>query len=791
MLKTSITDRVESHLLYTLGKNPDNATSHDVYTALCYAVRDRMVENHLVPKSPRKEVAYLSAEFLIGPQLSNNLLNLDIRKDAEGAVSKYGYDLEEILDHSVEPGLGNGGLGRLAACYMESMATLRVPATGYGIRYKYGIFKQTIKDNQQVEVTDNWLHGDWPWELCYPDESVMVGFGGKVERYGDEVRWVPEKNVVAVPYDVLQAGYKVDSCAKIRLWRADAIDVFDFKAFNQGDYLGSVENSVTSETISKVLYPNDGTDQGKELRLKQQFFFVSASLQDMIRSMEERNLPVEKFYEHYQVQLNDTHPSVAVAELMRILMDDYHFEWDLAWDITSKSIAYTNHTLLPEALEKWSVSLFEKLLPRHLEIIYEINSRFLQIVRMHYPGDQETLRKLSIIDETGGRYVRMANLATVGSHHINGVAALHSDLITKNLMPEFYDLWPHKFTNVTNGVTPRRWLADSNPALAEVLDEYVGEDWVSHMDRLGKLEDYADDPVVLEKIGATKLIGKHKLAQYIKKTLGISVDPSSMFDVQVKRIHEYKRQHLLALWIVSRYLYIKNHKDDYVVPRTVIFGGKAAPGYYMAKEIIRFICNVAETINSDPDMDGKLRVVFLPNYSVKLGEKVYPAADLSEQISTAGKEASGTGNMKFQMNGALTIGTLDGANVEIRDLVGEENFFLFGKTEEEIGRLWSNGYKPQFHMSGALFEAIELIRSGHFSNGDKNAFNSIIDNLMESDPFCVCADFSDYCRAQNVVDNTWGNRMEWNRRSLINIARSGFFSSDRSIQDYCDNIWKV
>lgn len=791
MLKTSITDRVESHLLYTLGKNPDNATSHDVYTALCYAVRDRMVENHLVPKSPRKEVAYLSAEFLIGPQLSNNLLNLDIRKDAEGAVSKYGYDLEEILDHSVEPGLGNGGLGRLAACYMESMATLRVPATGYGIRYKYGIFKQTIKDNQQVEVTDNWLHGDWPWELCYPDESVMVGFGGKVERYGDEVRWVPEKNVVAVPYDVLQAGYKVDSCAKIRLWRADAIDVFDFKAFNQGDYLGSVENSVTSETISKVLYPNDGTDQGKELRLKQQFFFVSASLQDMIRSMEERNLPVEKFYEHYQVQLNDTHPSVAVAELMRILMDDYHFEWDLAWDITSKSIAYTNHTLLPEALEKWSVSLFEKLLPRHLEIIYEINSRFLQIVRMHYPGDQETLRKLSIIDETGGRYVRMANLATVGSHHINGVAALHSDLITKNLMPEFYDLWPHKFTNVTNGVTPRRWLADSNPALAEVLDEYVGEDWVSHMDRLSKLEDYADDPVVLEKIGATKLIGKHKLAQYIKKTLGISVDPSSMFDVQVKRIHEYKRQHLLALWIVSRYLYIKNHKDDYVVPRTVIFGGKAAPGYYMAKEIIRFICNVAETINSDPDMDGKLRVVFLPNYSVKLGEKVYPAADLSEQISTAGKEASGTGNMKFQMNGALTIGTLDGANVEIRDLVGEENFFLFGKTEEEIGKLWENGYKPQFHMSGALFEAIELIRSGHFSNGDKNAFNSIIDNLMESDPFCVCADFSDYCRAQNVVDNTWGNRKEWNRRSLINIARSGFFSSDRSIQDYCDNIWKV
>ena len=796
MLKNDISDRLKERLLYTLGKSPNNTTAHDVYTALCYAVRDKMMDNHLIEKSHRKEVAYLSAEFLIGPQLSNNLLNLDIRKEAENAVSKFGYTLDEILELSEEPGLGNGGLGRLAACYMESMATLRVPATGYGIRYKYGIFKQTIRDNQQVEVTDNWLHGDWPWEVCYPDESVTVGFGGKVEHYelsedDCRVRWVPDKNVVAVPYDVLQAGYKVDSCAKIRLWRADAIDVFDFYAFNIGDYIGSVEESVRSETISKILYPNDETDQGKELRLKQQFFFVSASLQDMIRSLKERNLPLDEFYEYYQVQLNDTHPSIAVAELMRLLVDDHHMDWDLAWDITSKSIAYTNHTLLPEALEKWSLKLFESLLPRHLEIIYEINSRFLQVVRMKYPGDDQVLRKLSIIDETGNKSVRMAHLATVGSHHVNGVAALHSDLITKNLMPEFYDLWPHKFTNVTNGVTPRRWLADSNPALAEVLDEYVGTDWVSDMSLLGNLENYVDDSMLLEKIGATKLIGKHKLAQYIQKTLGVSVDPSSMFDVQVKRIHEYKRQHLLALWVVSRYVYIKNHKDDYVVPRTVIFGGKAAPGYYMAKEIIRFICNVAETINSDPDMNGKLRIVFLPNYSVKLGEKVYPAADLSEQISTAGKEASGTGNMKFQMNGALTIGTLDGANVEIRELVGEENFFLFGKTEEEIQQLWKDGYDPQYHMSGCLFEAIELIKSGHFSNGEKNSFSTLITNLMEKDPFCVCADFSDYCRAQSVVDTTWGNREEWNRKSLINISRSGFFSSDRSIQDYCDTIWKV
>jgi len=796
MLKTNIGDRVKERLLYTLGKRSENASAHDVYTALCYAVRDKMVDNHLVEKSHRKEIAYLSAEFLIGPQLSNNLLNLDIRKEAAEAVGKYGYTLDEILELSVEPGLGNGGLGRLAACYMESLATLRVPATGYGIRYKYGIFKQTIKDNQQVEVTDNWLHGDWPWELCYPDESVEVGFGGKVEHYELEegeyrVRWVPANHVVAVPYDVLQAGYKVDSCAKIRLWRADATDVFDFYAFNIGDYLGSVEQSVTSETISKVLYPNDGTDQGKELRLKQQFFFVSASLQDMLRSMKERALPLEDFHKHFQVQLNDTHPSVAVAELMRLLVDEHHLDWDLAWDITSKSIAYTNHTLLPEALEKWSLKLFEKLLPRHLEIIYEINSRFLQIVRMKYPGDDETLSKLSIIDETGSKSIRMANLATVGSHHVNGVAALHSELITKNLMPEFYDLWPHKFTNVTNGVTPRRWLADSNPALAEVLDEYAGSEWATNMDVLRNLENHIDDKHLLEKIDATKLIGKHKLSQYIQNVLGISVDPSSMFDVQVKRIHEYKRQHLLALWIVSRYMYIKNHKDDYVVPRTVIFGGKAAPGYYMAKEIIRFICNVAETINSDPDMDGKLRVVFLPNYSVKLGQKVYPAADLSEQISTAGKEASGTGNMKFQMNGALTIGTLDGANVEIRDLVGEENFFLFGNTEDEIASLWANGYDPKEYMSAGLFEAIELIKSGHFSNGDKNSFNNLVSNIMNKDPFCVCADFADYCRAQNVVDTTWGNREEWNRKSLMNIARSGFFSSDRSIQDYCDTIWKI
>jgi len=794
-MKNNLYNGIKERLFYTLGKRPHNATIHDIYMALSYAVRDQMMTYWLDMEPPtQKEVAYLSAEFLIGPQLNNNLISLGNRKDAEDALLEYGYTLDQILDVAEEPGLGNGGLGRLAACYMESLATLEVPATGYGIRYKYGIFKQQIKDNQQIEVTDNWLHGEWPWELCQPDESVLVGFGGRVENYVSDrgnyrVRWVPDEQVIAVPYDVLQIGYRVNSCNRLRLWRADATETFDFYAFNIGDYLGSVEQSVSSETISKVLYPNDGTDQGKILRLKQQHFFVSASLQDMIRSLEKRGYELEDFPHHWQVQLNDTHPAIAVSELMRLLVDEKHMDWDAAWEITTQSIAYTNHTLLPEALEKWDLKLFKTLLPRHMEIIYEINRRFLQIVRLHYPGDESMLEKMSIIDERGNKAVRMAHLATVGSHHVNGVAALHSELVKTQLMPEFYDLWPHKFTNVTNGVTPRRWVASCNPPLASIFDEYAGEDWITSMDSLKTLEDKQNDSSLLQKLGEAKLIGKHNLATYIFDNLGISVDPNSLFDVQVKRIHEYKRQHLMALWVVSQYLRIKNGID--VVPRTIIFGGKAAPGYYMAKHIINFICSIAEVVNNDPDMDGKLRVVFLPNYSVKLGEKVYPAADLSEQISTAGKEASGTGNMKFQMNGALTIGTLDGANVEIRDLVGGENFFLFGHDEKGIAELWQNGYDPKHHMSSELWETINLIKGGHFSQGDKDAFRPLMDNLLDHDPFCVCADFSDYCDAQDRVGSAWKDRDRWNRMSLLNIARSGFFSSDRSIRDYCANIWGI
>ena len=787
LLNNGINDR----LYYTLGKRPDNASKHDFYMALCYAVRDQMMSYWLNnQQSNEKEVAYLSAEFLIGPQLNNNLLNLGIKKEAEEALSEYDQCLDKILDCAEEPGLGNGGLGRLAACYMESLAYLKIPSTGYGIRYKYGIFKQVVRDNQQIEITDNWLHGDWPWELSYPDESVHVGFGGRVENYVSDhnnyrCRWVPEEQVVAVPYDVLQLGYKVNSCNRIRLWRADATDVFDFYAFNIGDYLGSVEQSVSSETISKVLYPNDGTDQGKTLRLKQQYFFVSASLQDMFNSLDRRGIPIENFAKHYQVQLNDTHPSVAVAELMRLLVDVRHLEWEDAWEITHAAIAYTNHTLLPEALEKWDLRLFKSLLPRHMEIIYEINRRFLNAVRIKYPADESMLEKMSIIDEHGNKSVRMAHLATVGSHHVNGVAALHSDLIKKQLMPEFYDMWPHKFTNVTNGVTPRRWLASCNSNLATVLTEAVGSDWVTNMDLLNQLD--VNDKGLLDKFAETKIIGKHHLATYIFNNLGICVDPSSMFDVHVKRIHEYKRQHLLALQVVAQYLRIKNGKD--FVPRTVIFGGKAAPGYYMAKLIIQFINRIAETINAAPDMDGKLRVVFLPNYSVKLGEKVYPAADLSEQISTAGKEASGTGNMKFQMNGALTIGTLDGANVEILDLVGKENFFLFGKNEEEISDLWRHGYNPQDHMCPELWEAVNLIQGGHFTHGDKEVFKPLMDNLLNHDPFCVMADFNDYIAAQDRVSDAWRDKDNWNRMAVINTARSGFFSSDRSIADYCTKIW--
>ncbi|MFL0781752.1 MAG: glycogen/starch/alpha-glucan phosphorylase [Prochlorococcus sp.] len=797
-------DGMTEHLFFTIGKLAPTASRHDLYMALSYAVRDRLMTRYLasleaIRARPQKTVAYLSAEFLIGPQLNNNLLNLGIQKEAETALRRFGIEsIDELLEVEEEPGLGNGGLGRLAACYMESLATLQVPATGYGIRYEFGIFNQLIRDGWQVEVTDKWLKGGWPWELPQPGDACFVGFGGRTESYTDDKgnyrsRWIPAEHAIGVPHDVPVLGYRVNTCDRLRLWRADATESFDFYAFNIGDYYGAVEEKVGTETLSKVLYPNDGTDEGRRLRLKQQHFFVSCSLQDMLRSLDNRGLAIVDFAKYWTVQLNDTHPAIAVAELMRLLIDDRHLDWEMAWDITSRSVAYTNHTLLPEALEKWDLALFASLLPRHLELIYEINRRFLQQVRLRYPGNEAMQRKLSIIDEDGGKAVRMAHLATIGAHHVNGVAALHSDLVKRQLFPEFAELWPEKFTNVTNGVTPRRWLALANPELAELLNQQVGPDWITSMESLTKLEERQNDAGFLETWGVTKLTVKRKLANYIHRNTGVLVDPSSLFDVQVKRIHEYKRQHLNALQVISQYLRIKNGQAGDMAPRTVIFGGKAAPGYYMAKLIIRFINGIAETVNADPDMDGRLRVVFLPDYNVKLGEQVYPASDLSEQISTAGKEASGTGNMKFAMNGALTIGTLDGANVEIRERVKEENFFLFGNTESEIEALRQSGYNPAEIVSSIpeLAEAVRLVESGHFSHGDGELFRPLLDNLTGSDPFFVMADFADYLRVQDEVSRAWSDRQRWNKMSLLNTARAGFFSSDRSIREYCQSIWKV
>ena len=801
---TDVFDGMTEHLFYTLGKLAPTASRHDLYMALSYAVRDRLMTRYLagieaIRATPTRVVAYLSAEFLIGPQLSNNLLMLGIQQEATDALRRFGVEhLEEILDVEEEPGLGNGGLGRLAACYLESLASLEIPATGYGIRYEFGIFDQLIRDGWQVEITDKWLKGGWPWEIPHPDQACFVGFGGRTESYRDDsgnyrVRWIPDEHAIGIPHDVPVLGYRVNTCDRLRLWRADATESFDFYAFNIGDYYGAVEEKVGSETLSKVLYPNDGTDEGRRLRLKQQHFFVSCSLQDMLRSLEQRGLPVSEFPDHWAVQLNDTHPAIAVAELMRLLIDDKHLEWEEAWSITSRSVAYTNHTLLPEALERWGLALFGSLLPRHLELIYEINRRFLQQLRLRYPGNDQILRKLSIIDEEGTKAVRMAHLATVASHHVNGVAALHSELVKTDLFPEFAALWPEKFTNVTNGVTPRRWVALANPKLSALLDDTIGDGWVQDLDQLRQLEVHADDSGFLERWGETKLAVKRQFSHYIHRHTGVLVDPTSLFDVQVKRIHEYKRQHLNALQVIAQYLRIKNGLGDRMAPRTVIFGGKAAPGYYMAKLIIRFINGIAETVNADPDMDGRLRVVFLADYNVKLGEKVYPAADLSEQISTAGKEASGTGNMKFAMNGALTIGTLDGANVEIREQVGEENFFLFGKTTEEIAELHGGGYRPWELIAGLpeLAEVLKMIEQGHFSNGDSELFRPLLQNLTGNDPFFVLADFADYLRAQDAVSQAWSDRRLWNRMSLLNSARTGFFSSDRAIRDYAERIWQA
>ena len=795
---------IGEHLFYRQGKTAETASLNDMYLAVSYAVRDRLLKSGLrtidtVLKNKKvRLVSYLSAEFLMGPQLGVNLIDLNITGEMKEAVSALGFDLEKVIAWEQEPGLGNGGLGRLAACYIDSLASLQIPALGYGIRYEFGIFDQEIRDGWQTEISDLWLHYGNPWEIARPEDAVEVGFGGHTETYAGNHgnllhRWVPGYMVQGVPYDTPEMGYKVPSCNFLRLWKSEAVKSFDFSSFNKGDYLSAVMEKMKSENISKVLYPNDETGQGKELRLKQQYFFVSCSLQDMMRLHLSYGGKPETFHTRWAVQLNDTHPALSVAELMRLLLDEYHLPWETAWETTCRTMSYTNHTLLPEALEKWPLPLFGNLLPRHLEIIYEINVRFLEEVAAKFPGDEGRISRMSLIDESGSKYVRMANLACAGSYAINGVAALHTELLKAKVLHDWVEMYPGKFHNVTNGVTPRRFLLLSNPGLGQLITSAIGEGWPASLDKLRQLEPYAEDGSFREKFRAIKLENKQKLATLIGERTGIVVDPASLFDIMVKRIHEYKRQHLNVLNILTLYLRLKNNPGMEMVPRTFLFGGKAAPGYHMAKLIIKLINSVGDVVNKDPDIRGLLKVVFFPDFNVANAQHIYPAADLSEQISMAGKEASGTGNMKFAMNGALTIGTLDGANVEIREEVGEENFFLFGLNAAQVEETKRNGYPPHslYENNEELREVINLLTSGYLSGGDTELFRPIADNLKWMDPYLLLADYPLYVKAQEQVSEVWQDKEMWDRRAILNVARMGKFSSDRSIRDYCDNIWKV
>ncbi|EKB50946.1 glycogen/starch/alpha-glucan phosphorylase [Cecembia lonarensis] len=792
-----------NNLFYVQGKYPEIATRNDYYMALSFAVRDRLlqrwtssVKQYLEGKN--RVVSYLSAEYLLGPHLANNLINLGIYKEMEQATQELGVNLQWLIDKEVEPGLGNGGLGRLAACYMDSLATLEVPAIGYGIRYQFGIFEQDIRDGWQVEDTDNWLRRGNPWEIARRELNYEVKLGGYVQHYMDRdgryrSNWMPELTVKGVAYDTPILGYKVNTCNALRLWKSEAPKSFDFQSFNSGDYNHAVNQKIICENISKVLYPNDETISGKILRLQQQYFFVSCSLQDMIGIHLRQGEKIEDFNVTFAVQLNDTHPAIAIAEMMRLLLDEHDLEWVDAWRVTTRTFAYTNHTLLPEALETWDLELFGSVLPRHLELIYEINKRFLDEVTIKVYGDHQKISSLSIIGEGPRKFIKMANLACVGSFAINGVAALHSDLLKKTVLKDWYAYSPEKFSNKTNGVTPRRWMVLSNPKLTALISEKIGENWIKHLDELKNLEQYADDPEFQKSWMQVKLEMKQELAKRILGKTGVKVDPESMFDIQVKRIHEYKRQHLNVLHLITLYNRLKQNPKMDMVPRTFIFAGKAAPGYKMAKLIIKLITSVGDLVNNDPDVNHRLKVVFYPNYNVTNAQRIYPAADLSEQISTAGKEASGTGNMKLSMNGALTIGTLDGANVEIREVVGEENFFLFGLTAEEVTQKRNEGYDPYtyYKSNKELKLAIDQIASGYFSHLDDKIFKDLVNNLIYHDPFLVLADYESYVACQDKVSEAFRDKAAWARMSILNTARMGKFSSDRSIREYCDDIWKV
>lgn len=800
---TSVKHALANRLTYSVGKDNYTATDRDWYLATAYVIRDRLIERWMSTMrnyyhNESKRVYYLSLEFLIGRTLRNSLHNLDFLTQTEEALADLGLNLEMIEELEFDAALGNGGLGRLAACFLDSMATLQLPGYGYGIRYEYGMFRQSIENGWQKEGPDNWLRYTNPWEFHRPEVLYPVKFNGQVVQYPRDdgtirYHWIDTNEVMAMAFDTPIPGYGVPTVNNMRLWSAKASRDFDLELFNEGDYIKAVENKNRSENLSKVLYPNDTTVMGRELRLKQQYFFVSASLQDILYRHLKQNDSLDNLGDKVAIQLNDTHPAIAIPELMRILMDIHNLEWERAWVITTSTFGYTNHTLLPEALETWPVSMVESLLPRHLQLIYEINHRFLSEVMHRHPGDNELLRRMSLIDETQGRQVRMAHLAIVGSHRVNGVAALHTELLRSTLFPDFDAFFPDKFTNITNGITPRLWLNQANPSLTKLIATKLGPNFITQLDSLKQLTKLADDAPFLKAYQKIKQENKRRLASLIRKNIGIHIDEHSLFDVQIKRIHEYKRQLLNVLHGITLYNRLRHGLVSDPVARTIIISGKAAPGYLIAKLIIKLINDVADILNNDPATAHQLKLVFIPNYDVTTATDIIPAADLSEQISTAGTEASGTGNMKLALNGALTIGTLDGANIEIRQEVGEDNFFLFGHTVEELAQLRRDGYNPRhyYEEDAELREAIDMLGSGYFSPDDSQRFQPIVDLLLNRDHYMLLADYRTYVDCQADVDALYRDKDGWSRKALLNIAGMGKFSSDRTINEYAEKIWGV
>jgi glycogen phosphorylase len=798
----SLIDEIRRHIRFTMGRDPVKPNRHACFMGLAYSVRDRLVERWIRTQRSQydtlaKRVYFLSLEFLPGRFLMNYLISLQMVDEARRAVEQMGFDLEELEEQEWDAGLGNGGLGRLASCYMDSLASLNLPGYGYGIRYDYGIFHQIIENGWQREQCDNWSRKGTPWEIRRGEFLIPVRFYGRSERYTDAngrqgQRWVEGEVVMAMACDILIPGYADDFVTNMRLWRAQSSREFNLDEFNQGDYIGAVEAKVLSENISGVLYPSDEIEQGRELRLKQQYFFVAATLADILRRFRKLNRDFSELPDFVAIQLNDTHPAIAIPELMRLLIDDNGLTWDKAWPICEKTFAYTNHTVLPEALETWPVDLIRRLLPRHMEIIFEINGRFLNGVQQHQGNDDGLLRRLSLISKETQQRVRMAHLAIVGSHTVNGVAELHSQILKQNLFREFDEIFPGRLTNVTNGITPRRWLAQANPSLAKLISDTIGPGWITDLKQLRELEPLAGDAAFRQRWMEIKQENKKRLARYILRKLGLGVDPGTLFSVQVKRIHEYKRQLLNILHVITLYHRLRRTPDAAVVPRTVIFAGKAAPAYHQAKRIIKLITAVADKVNNDSELNGMLRVVFLPNYCVSQAEKVIPAADLSEQISTAGMEASGTGNMKMSLNGALTIGTLDGANIEIMQEVGAENIFIFGLTAEQVTSLRASGYDPRSYYDGdaELRKTLDSISRGDFSPQENDLFSPLVDALLRrGDYYMLLADYRAYVTAQEAVGELFMNKDEWTRKSILNTACMGKFSSDRSVMEYADTIW--